>query len=115
MTLSKQFVSLAAALSVSILSADAVAGDALRFETPSLCETDGGSTVELAPGRYLPEVEWIALDFKWRELEDKNTVLLAENKYLRESPDESWWSFIAIGVTAGIMIHRYSLQLKWPE
>jgi len=90
-------LSAAVVVLVSLTSTHAAADSLLHFKTPAVCKTNGGSTVHILPGRYIPEPEWIRIDEMFKELEDDNTRLKAENASLLEEPPWSpGWKF-AIG------------------
>lgn len=101
-----------AAAALVILSHDAAAEPGLdepaRLRTPARCVTEGGSTVDLAPGRYLPEPVWNDLDAEVRRLQDVTTRLHAENRSLRASAaaGPGWTAVVAVGtaLAAGILI-----------
>lgn len=80
--------------------------ESFRFLTPARCVTEGGSTVELAPGRYLPEPAWITLDTEVRRLQAVETRLVAENRSLRESarPRYGTTALVVGALVAGIAI-----------
>lgn len=105
---------IAACVAVAIICYASEAGadetSALRFRTPARCTTEGGSTVDLAPGRYLPEPTWTALDLEVRRLQDVETRLSAENAVLRQNaePHRSTWILAGLALAAGIGVGVYA-------
>lgn len=104
--MSKYILSLA--LAVAMLSAplprawaDSGAGDSLRFKTPAVCTTEGGSVVNVSPGRYLPETTWLDLEADYKEKEEALTRLEAENKSLRSDAGSVGWG---LGLTAAAFV-----------
>lgn len=89
----------------------AVADDtSLRFKTPAVCTTEGGSTVSVPPGRFLPERHWVALDIEFRDMEDRVTRLEAENKSLKATEsDGPGWKLPTLALLVGIAIGAYTL------
>ena len=86
-----------------------MADDPLRFKTPAVCTTKGGSTVEIGPGRYVPEAGWVELDDKWKTMENTITRIEAENKSLK-SDDSSvvGWKTATATLIVGILAGRYA-------
>lgn len=108
----KRFVSMVAAAAVLLLTANAATGDfskALRFKSPAVCQTEGGSTVNLDPGRYLPEPTWVEIDTGWKKMENRITHLEAENKAL-DSTDPAVLISAVVALIGGILIDRYALD-----
>jgi hypothetical protein len=113
-TSGKRIAALAAALVT--LSYDAAAEpspvtadpapESLRLLSTARCTTEGGSEIELAPGRYLPEPVWLALDGEARRLQDAETRLGAENRSLRESarPRYGTAALVLGALAAGIAV-----------
>lgn len=108
----KQLVSLAAATAVLLLATNAAAGDFpfLKFKTPAVCTTEGGATVDLTPGRYIPEKSWQTHEKEWIKLENSNTRLTAENKVLRKKESAVGWKTLSTALLAGILIGHYALD-----
>ena len=100
----KRRAALAVVLVVSLVSAT-VHSEPMRFKTPAQCTTEGGSDVALPIGRFIPEDDWQELDKKWKDKEDDNTRLTAENKvYVSEQSVLGWKSALAaaaLGVAFG--------------
>lgn len=92
-----------------LLPAKAVAEDSLRFKTPATCTTEGGSTVQLEPGRYIPEDTWEDINESYKKNADAITRLEAENKYLKDNADESWvgWKTVTGAAILGLFAGRY--------
>ena len=76
----------------------------LKFKTPATCTTEGGSKVDIAPGRYIPEPEWQELDKLYINLEDSVTRLEAEKKSYKESGSSVSWYQIGAALSAGIAL-----------
>ena len=77
--------------------------DTLRIRTPSTITTDGGSTVRVPPGFFVPDPVWQEIDDEWRRLQDAETRLRAENEsYLKTIEDHRWK--LVIGVVAGVVV-----------
>ena len=92
---------------ISLLSVRAAAGEPLRFRTPAQCETEGGSSVRIEPGRFLPEPDWAKLEGDYKKLEDDNTRLIGENKvYIAEESVLGWKSTLA-ATLAGLALGAY--------
>lgn len=108
----KRSLSLAVALAVSLLALGAAADDFpyLRFKTPATCATEGGSTVKIPVGRFIPEEGWQQLDDEWRQMENNVTRLEAENKHLRDSESPIGWKTSIAASAVGILIGRYVLD-----
>ena len=79
-----------------------------RFKTPATCTTEAGSVVNVTPGRYMPESEWLELDVSYKALEDRATRAEAEAMSLKES-DSPGWKLPALFFMAGIAIGGYAL------
>ena len=109
---SRRLLALVIALGVSLLSFDVMADAALyfKFKTPATCETQGGSTVNVPVGRFLPEPLWLKLDNEWREIQDSNTRLLAENKYMREQDASPGWKMLAGAAALGVLVGTYIIK-----
>ncbi len=74
-------------------------GEPIRLLSPSTVVTDGGSTLRLDPGVFLPQADYEKLDIELRRLQDQETRLEAENDSLKSSL--SGWPFIVGGFVAG--------------
>ena len=113
MSTRRKTLSMAAAALVLLLAMSTAACDSfpyLKFKTPAVCETEGGSNVRLPPGRFIPEPGWLKLDESWRDMEDDRTRLLAENKALKESDSPVGWKTATAAVVVGILLGRYALD-----
>lgn len=107
--ISSRGVALAIALALLLL-APAVAAEPVRFLTPVTCEAHpSGNTIDLDPGRYLPEPEWIDLDTSIVGLQNDVTRLQAENKELRK-PDPANWKLILAGTLIGVAAGAYAFR-----
>lgn len=114
----KRLAAVTAACVALLLSTRAAADPALpvdeslHIETPFTVETDGGSSLRLPPGYYLPEPTWDRLDAELRRLQDTETRLTAVNESLRESlndaPSRAWWVAAGAGLIAGILLGSYA-------
>jgi hypothetical protein len=91
---------LAAALTAALL-ANSAAAEPLRIKTPAQIITQGGSTVQVPPGRYIPEPEWLQLDLKVKDIQTENTRLKAENQVFREESGPGW-------ITIGILVSAFA-------
>jgi len=110
--LSKKLLSLVAGIMVLLLATNTAADGFpfLKFDTPAVCKTEGGSTVSLPPGRFLPEQGWQNHEKEWMALEDDNTRLTAENEVLRDQESSIGWKTVVSAILAGILIDRYALD-----
>jgi len=99
-----------ACLVIVSLAGHARADGPLRFKTPAQCTTEGGSKVDIAPGRYIPEPEWQHLDRLYTGLENDVTRLTAENNSYKESGSGVSWYQIAAALTAGFGLGYYLNQ-----
>lgn len=108
----KRSLSLVVVLVVSLLATSAAAEDFpfLRFKTPAVCTTEGGSTVNIPIGRFIPEESWDQIDTEWQIMEDNTTRLEAENKHLKASESPVGWKTSLAGSIVGILIGRYALK-----
>ncbi len=108
----KRLLSLVAATAVLLLAVEAAADDFpfLKFNTPAVCTTEGGSIVDLSPGRYIPEPSWKILENEWKVLENTSTRLTAENKVLRRDDSVVGWKSVAAALIAGVLIGGYALD-----
>lgn len=82
----------------------------LLLPTPTTIQrhTDG-ATRDLPPGRFLDELTWQALDAEMRRLQDAETRLTEQNRYMREKV-EGWspgWKTLAITLAAGLVLGAY--------
>lgn len=94
------------------LLASSSAAEPVRFTTPVTCEAHpSGNTIDLDPGRYLPEPEWIDLDLSFVELQNSVTRLEAENTELRK-PEGTDWRLVLAGTLAGIAAGAYAFRNK---
>lgn len=116
MTVRRWFVAVVVAL-VLLWPGSALADDPadtsaemLHIESPFTVTTDGGSTVRLPPGYYMPEPTYDRLDLEVRRLQDAETRLMAENVVLRDTPPPTrrWWIGAAAGLIAGIVLGAYA-------
>lgn len=101
-----RFLPFVVAIVVLVSTRPAIADGALRFKTPATCTTDGGSTVQVQPGRYIPEAQWTDLELRYKENEKKIVALEAETKALREYDPGPGWKIAPIAVLAGIVVGR---------
>ena len=90
-------------LVLSLAPRVAGADTSLRFKTPAVCKTEGGSIVNIDPGRYLPEPVWMDLDTDYKVMETRLTRLEAENKSLRQSDKGVSWGWSVAGLAAGTL------------
>lgn len=96
---------------VLLLASSAAADDSsLRFRTPAVCITEGGSTVSIPIGRFMPEPMYLELNDKWKDMENEVTGLQAENKSLKASEGAPGWKSISVAVVVGILLGRYALD-----
>lgn len=109
MTSCSKFAAFVAVIVVTLLTAPAAADTApIRFTVPVVCEAEG-KRIDLDPGRYLPEPEWLKLDDRIRILQDTETRLTAENTELRK-PDPTPWKLILGSTLVGIAVGAYAFR-----
>ncbi len=101
---------LAAGLAISpSLESPAWAEDfALEFTTPAVCETEGGSTVRIVPGMYLPKKTYDRLEDDYKQSQNQVTRLEAENQALKEYDSGPAWYWMALTFGAGITAGWYA-------
>lgn len=85
----------------------------VRLLSAAQCRTEGGTDLQLEPGRYLPEPVWSSLDFEVRRLQTAETRLTAENNEFRRSARDGagvWSHIVTAGaaLAAGIGIGLYA-------
>jgi hypothetical protein len=75
--------------------------------------TDGGSELDLPPGVFVPEPEWLTLDKEIRRLQDAETRLQAERDSYRGMANKrnillsgAVGTAFAAGIVAGILYAR---------
>lgn len=87
------------------------AQDSLIFTTPAQCTTEGGSKVDLTPGRYLPEQTWEEFDVSFRLQEDTITRLKAENESLKKQDEPLiGWKSALFALGTGIVAGYYTFR-----
>jgi hypothetical protein len=112
----KHLVSTVAAALVLLLAMRTAAGDtlvvqeSLKFLTPATCTTEGGSTVNLSPGRYVVESTWLGLERQAVEDENLITKLIAENEHLKDSEPMIGWKTATAALIVGILVGAYALD-----
>lgn len=82
----------------------------LHMRTPSTCETEGGTKLQLPPGYFLDEESHDRLDREVRRLQDAETRLVAENRSLRGTLS-SWqpgWVVLVVAVAGGVALGVYA-------
>lgn len=105
-------VLLLAALTRPAGADDASDGDiesAIRIKSSSTLTTDGGSTLRLPPGYFLPDDRWSMLDAEVRRLQEQSIRLQAENASLKEAakaaqPPVSGWTVAAGLAVAAVTV-----------
>ncbi len=106
---------LVAAVAYHLLSATAAAepfpepepiGDeVIHVTVPSVLTVPSGGAYALPPGWFLPEPRWDALDFEVRRLQDAETRLGAENRYLRdEAGGTVGWRAVVAGLAGALAV-----------
>jgi hypothetical protein len=100
----RKILALAVALSVLLLTGGAAAKP-IRFTEPVTC-TAGPHSIDLAPGRYMPEREWADLDAEIMRLQDAETRLEAEKAELLKS-DPTTWELVLGALVAGAGVGYY--------
>jgi len=99
----------AVALACTLLASKAH-GESIRFKTPVTCTAHpSGGTIDLDPGRYIPEPEWQDLDSEVVRLQNSITRLAAENAELRR-PDDFNWKLVVAGALIGIAVGSYAFR-----
>ena len=92
------------------LLAPSAAAESIRFKTPVTCEAHpSGNKIDLDPGVYLPEPEWIDLDKRHTALQNDVTRLGAENEVLRK-PEATQWKLVLAGMLIGIAAGAYAFR-----
>lgn len=76
----------------------------LHMRTPSTCETEGGSHLQLPPGYFMDEPTRDELDRETRHLQDAETRLRAENRSLRGSLASWQPGWIVLVSTAAVAL-----------
>lgn len=89
------------------------AAEPIRFTVPVQCSAEG-KTIDLEPGRYLPEESWVELDAEMVALQDDVTRLEAENASLLESSSGGDWRLVLAGTVVGMAVGAYALS-RWGE
>lgn len=102
----RRFTAVGAALLVLLLASSAAA-DPTKITVPVTCATESGATIDLDPGRYIPEQIWLDLDTEHKRLQDSVTRLEAENVVLSESSKPAWY-YVAGAALLGVAIGVYS-------
>lgn len=107
--ISSKGVAIAVALAFFLLASTAH-GESIRFPTKVTCTAHpSGNTIDLDPGRYIPEPDWLRLDSDIVRLQNDVTRLGAENVELRK-PDDLSWKLVAIGVLIGVGVSAYATR-----
>jgi hypothetical protein len=107
---------IAVALAVHLLAARATAEPApterLRMRDPSTLTLISGRVLELPPGRFIEEFEFMRMEIEFKRLQDAETRLTAERDSYRKST-ESWspgWKTLigalTVGITIGVLVTK---------
>jgi hypothetical protein len=101
---------MAAALAVYLLAtraaADPAPSERLRMRDPSTLTLISGRVLELPPGRFIEEFEFMKWEIEIKRLQDAETRLTAERDSYKRST-ESWspgWKTLLGALTVGIAI-----------
>ena len=92
-----------------VLLTTSAAATPTTFTTPVTCEAPNGATIDLDPGRYIPEDQWLDLDSEIKRLQDSETRLTAENKELQK-PDPTPWKLVLGATLLGIAAGAYAFK-----
>ena len=84
-----------------LVSTVAVA-EPIHFHSPSVIQS-GDIEMQLPPGYFLPEEDWLKLDTEIKRLQDIDTRLTAENDVLKKEVDKAP-NLAAIGLVIGVAV-----------
>lgn len=80
----------------------------IHINSPSELTSEGGTKLKLPPVYILSEGAYKTLDLRLKSLENQETRLNAENKYLKSRANNfHWWftgSVLFIGIVAGVYV-----------
>lgn len=98
----RAITALAVAVAITLFAVRAAAEPPVHLTVPTTVSDGEGHELHLAPGYFLTEETWEALDLEVKRLQDQETRLTAENQVLMEADGgmPSWWWIVA-GVVAG--------------
>jgi hypothetical protein len=99
----KRSVAAGVALAVMLVATRAAAEPEapIHLTVPTTVSDGAGNELKLAPGYFLTEDAWDALDLEVHRLQERETRLAAENESLRDSSSGPSWWWIVSGVAAG--------------
>lgn len=106
-------VGMAAALAVYLLATRAAADPApsvrLRMRDDSTLTLKSGRVLELPPGRFIEEVEFMRMEIEFKRLQDAETRLTAERDSLQKTT-EGWrpgWVTLSLTLATGLAVGVY--------
>lgn len=81
----------------------------LRMRSETTLRADDGRERRLPAGRFVDEATWSDVDAEFRRLQDAETRLAAENKYMREKVGgwQPGWKTLAAALLTGVALGAY--------
>lgn len=87
-----------------------VAAVPVRFTVPVTCSTEAAESIDLSPGRYIPEEVWQEAEDSLKALQDDRTRLAAENAVLKDYDEPTNWYILGAVFIAGTVAGAYLID-----